>query len=303
MSSIKKQPAASLLTNPQRLAGKRELYSDLYRAGVRRQVPQAVIYLLPNTVPMEIDDVESLSQGSEVVRDLLDEDVPQALEVTLNQRGTDRLHKLLRSRRPLPERAVIASAAMFLALMVLPLTLFAQSWSGIAVNLTIIAVGFVVRRMSINHTVAGIDVDGEDYPSEGLNGVTHPAFGDIMIKLAELAELQNVSVLEHPFLSDLQTVADFVRDTNAGDISDREKAAISEEATSLIDIIATRINDEIQSINAIRESTERELSASGADSAKELLAAGDQQINDVKIAGIRDRADILRKLIEEDKTF
>ncbi|SMG11207.1 hypothetical protein SAMN06295981_0569 [Corynebacterium pollutisoli] len=124
-----------------------------------------------------------------------------------------------------------------------------------------------------------------------------------MIKLAELAELQNVSVLEHPFLSDLQTVADFVRDTNAGDISDREKAAISEEATSLIDIIATRINDEIQSINAIRESTERELSALGADSAKELLAAGDQQINDVKVAGIRDRADILRKLIEEDKTF
>ena len=298
MSSRQKQPVAYMHTNLDRLAGKQELYSDLYRAGVRRAVPQMVIELLPETIPLEVDDVEALSKESPLLRNLLEDGTPPVLEVTLNQKGTDRLHKALRSRRLLPRRAMNASVAMFLAAIFLPFAVLEQAWGLAVLGAAVIVGGFVVRRMSINHSIAGVDAGDEFYPAEGLNGVSHPAFEDIMVKLAELAELQNIPVLDHPFLGDLQSVAIFVRDTEVDCVSDQERIALAEEAAHLIDIIGTKINEEIAVIIEVRKSTQHELDALGANAAQEFLDAGDRLINDIKVAGIRDRADILRKQIE-----
>lgn len=299
MSSQQKQPAAFLHTDPDHLASSR----DLYRAGVRFTVPQAVIQLRPETIPLNVDDVESISEQSDELRDLTTGHTASALQVTLNKQGTDRLHKMLRARMPLPERAVWATAAMFVTSLVLPLMVMVRVWDMVAVCLIAIALGFVMRRLSINNAVARVDLDGEDYPSEGLHGVTHPAFGDIMVRLVKLAELQNISVLEHPFLSDLQAVASFVQDTSVAGISSQESAALHEEATQLIDTIAAKIDEEIVAITDIQERTQQELEALGSSSADELLAAGDEQVNEIKIAGIRDRAEMLRKSLDKDQPF
>lgn len=297
MSPKQRQPIAVVHTDPDHLASSH----DLYKAGVRFTVPQAVIQLIPETIPLNVDDVDTVSTQSDELRDLITGNTAPALQVTLNQQGTDRLHKILRSRMALPERAVWATAAIFVATLVLPLMMFARAWDAVAVCLIAIILGFVMRRLSINNAVARVSLDGETYPSEGLHGVTHPAFRDIMVRLVKLAELQKIPPLEHPFLSDLQAIATFVQDTSVEDISDQENAALHEETTGLIDTIAAKIDEEIAVITAIQERTQRELEDLGSRSADEMLAAGDEHVNEIKIAGIRDRAEMLRKSMDRDQ--